>query len=105
MRVRHHARRLPEEGAPVSAKLTRSFLLGRSMGDAVTYERELAVSELIQRGLPNAALATKRSHSIKEYLRLRDDMNRKRLDGQREKLVVIIRCRILSSLDEEARGH
>lgn len=92
-----------DEGS--STKVTRSFLLGRSMGDAVTQERELTISELILHGLPFAALATKKSRSIHEFLQLRDDMSRKRLDGAQESVALLVKRRILSSLGEEERGH
>lgn len=85
------------------AGLTRSFLLGRSMGDAVIQEREETISMLIAHRFAYAPLAT-RAPSINEFLRLRDDMNKKLLDGTREPLVKIIRKRILSEVLEDLNG-
>jgi hypothetical protein len=87
----------------VTDHLVRSFLLGRTMGEAVQQEREETISELIAQDLMIAPLALRlgAGASIREYLSLRDDMSRKRLNGQRERLAVIIRRRIVGAIAEE----
>ena len=53
------------------ADLTRSYLRGRSSGDAVCQEREEVISMLVLRGLAIAALATRHSPSFKEFFEIR----------------------------------
>lgn len=55
-------------------ELTRSFLLGRSMGDAVQEERELVVSQLITLGLTAAADATRKTCSFHDFFTMRGAM-------------------------------
>lgn len=86
----------------MATELKRSFLLGRTMGDAVKAERELIVSELILQGLRYAPLAM-RAGTIKEYLQLRDDMHRRRADGTKEPLALTIRRRIVDGLEKEEK--
>ena len=54
--------------------LRRSFLLGRTMGDAVVQEREETVSMLIVRGFVHAPAATRQPGSFSDFIRMRSLM-------------------------------
>jgi len=55
----------------MATKLQRSFLLGRTMGEAVKAERELVVTQLLTLGLSAAAKATRENCSFNDYFRMR----------------------------------
>jgi hypothetical protein len=58
--------------ANVTEHLTRSYLLGRSSGDAVAQEREEVASMLIMQGLVNAAHALRhKPRSFQEFFEIR----------------------------------
>jgi hypothetical protein len=61
----------PVQTSALCRSVQRSFLLGRSMGDAVMQEREETVSMLIGRGLHTAALATRTSGSFGDFFKMR----------------------------------
>jgi hypothetical protein len=54
--------------------LVRSYLLGRSMGDVVTREREEVVSMLVTQGLISAAMATRNQRSYTDFIKIRSDI-------------------------------
>jgi hypothetical protein len=55
----------------VSAVLQRSFLRGRSMGEAVTHELEETVSMLAAHGQRFAPIAVRKTRSFQEFMDLR----------------------------------
>lgn len=56
------------------AEPVRSFLEGRTMGEAVARDRELVVSELLQLGLNHAARATQQTQSFHDFYLMRGAM-------------------------------
>lgn len=82
--------------------LERSFLLGRTMGEAVTVEREETVSELILHGFKYAPIAVRKDRSYSEFYALRSDLLTKNADGVVEPVSVRVSKRII---EEEAHGH
>lgn len=60
----------------VRTQLPTSFLLGRSMGDAVAEERSLVVSTLIEHNLVQAANATnaQKNGSFRDFFSMRGFM-------------------------------
>lgn len=72
----------------MSTTVHRSFLLGRSMGEAVKEERDDATLLLAKRRLYCASLATHRSESYHDFMAMRGAMlaggfHRVRLTGGR----------------------
>ena len=55
-------------------KLPRSFLLGRSPGEAVETERGETIRLLLEHHRPQAAHATSHSSSFKDYMLMRERM-------------------------------
>jgi hypothetical protein len=86
----------------VSRLLERSFLLGRTMGDAVADEREETISGLILQGFKFAPLAIRKDRSFDAFYALRSDLLTKNADGVSEGVAVRVTKRII---EEEARGH
>lgn len=86
----------------MSFELERSFLLGRTMGDAVSVEREEVISGLIVHGFKYAPLAVRKDRSFAAFYALRSDLLTKNADGVAETVVVRVTNRII---EEEKRGH
>lgn len=86
----------------MSVRLERSFLLGRTMGDAVADEREETISGLIQHGFKFAPLAMRKDRSFVEFYALRSDLLTKNADGVAQGIAVRVTNRIIEA---EERGH
>lgn len=86
----------------MSFDLERSFLLGRTMGDAVSIEREEVISGLIVHGFKYAPLAVRKDRSFAAFYALRSDLLTKNADGVPVKIALRVTNRII---EDEKRDH
>lgn len=78
----------------------RSFLAGRSMGDAVMAEREETISELVGHGFRYAPIAA-RASSWNDFYNAREALSRKDINGRGHGIAVHVKRQILRGLADD----